>query len=155
MTQTDRSEVREMIKGILSGWHDSTVEREKLIYLSLNNIDSHLEKLNGKVSSHEKTILENLPHSIAHCPQTQTIKEIHDAMVENVTTKKVNEISWGKVITYGTFLIGMFMAWLGYKALMVEAKATKSEVEVTNDILHSPTMRGNQYIPPIFRDSIK
>ena len=83
MDKDERSEVREMITTTLSAWHDSTVEREKLIYASLNNIDSHLDKLNGKVASHEKTILENLPHGIQHCPQANVIQEIHDKMIED------------------------------------------------------------------------
>jgi len=88
MTGEDRSEVREMIVTVLNGFHKSNVERdkqtelrEKLIYASLNNIDGRLDKLNGKVSEHEKTILENLPHSIAHCNQSDSIKELHDAMI--------------------------------------------------------------------------
>lgn len=80
MELEERSEIREMIHGILDGWHDASVQREKLIYVSLNNIDSHLEKLNSKVASHEKTILENLPHTINHCPQVKTIEKIKETL---------------------------------------------------------------------------
>lgn len=80
-----------MIQSTLAGWHESTVEREKLIYVSLNNIDLHLDRLNGKVAAHEETILKNLPHTIAHCSQSKVIQQIHDVMI------KENGIEEGKV----------------------------------------------------------
>ena len=92
MTQQDRTEVREMIHGILSGWEASTVAREDLIHFSLKNIDNHLGKINGKVQEHEKIINTNLPHSIVNCPQDETIKEIRDNMVSGKAVR--NAIMW-------------------------------------------------------------
>lgn len=48
----------------------------------LDGINNHLGNLNGKVAEHEKTILQNLPHSIANCPQAPAIQKIHEAMIE-------------------------------------------------------------------------
>ena len=92
MTQQDRSEVREMIHGILSGWEAQTVAREDLISMSLQNIDSHLGKINGKVQEHERIIIKNIPHTIDHCPQDATIKEIRDNMVSGKAVKSA--IAW-------------------------------------------------------------
>jgi len=82
MGPEERSEVREMIQSTLSGWHEATVQREKLINISLNSIDAHLEKLNGKVSEHEKIINQNIPHTIALCPQAKTIEELKEWQAE-------------------------------------------------------------------------
>ena len=154
MTQKDRSETREMIQVTLAGWHDSTVEREKLIYLSLNNIDSHLEKLNGKVSSHEKIILENLPHSIDHCPQTPVIKEIRDAVLKDEGGKINKEITFSRVINIAAIVIAFVVMWQGYKSLLKEAKNTKSEVQVTNDAILKGQTRGQEF-NPFVKDTAK
>lgn len=154
MTKDERSEVRDMITVTLSGWHETTVEREKLIYASLNNIDSHLDKLNGKVAAHEETILKNLPHGIQHCPQANAISEIHEKLIERDTTDRVNQINWGKVVTYGTFIIGMFMAWLGYKELLKETKDTNNRVQTTNDVIINSQSRG-YYYDPFAKDTLK
>lgn len=154
MTQNDRSEVREMIQGVLSGWHDATAEREKLIYLSLNNIDSHLEKLNGKVNLHEKTILKNLPHSIDHCLQVGTIKKIRDVVIENRGGKRVWRITWERGVTIVTLIVGFVMMWQGYKSLKHDTSATKLEIQVTNDAILQRQTRG-QYFDPFVSDTIK
>jgi hypothetical protein len=154
MTQKDRSEVREMIQGVLSGWHDSTVEREKLIYLSLNNIDSHLEKLNGKVSAHERTILENLPHSIAHCPQTGTIKEIRDAIIQEKGGKVWKEITWQRVALLVAMITSGILVYQGFEKIMKVGTETNSEVKIMNDIIHTPQVRGVPY-NPFSNDTIK
>lgn len=91
MNAEDRSEARLMIQDTLIPWLKASEDREKNIYLALNNIDSHLDKLNGKVAAHEKTILENLPHGIQHCPQADIIGEMHDAIIrkEGENTQKL------------------------------------------------------------------
>jgi hypothetical protein len=118
MEVQERSEVREMIHGILDGWHEASVAREKLIYVSLNNIDSHLEKLNGKVAAHEKTILENLPHSINHCPQTKTIDEIKDAITGAKAVRVAKKERASSLIKTASFIVAALAlcvtAYFGY-----------------------------------------
>jgi hypothetical protein len=98
MTQKDRSEVREMLSGILSGHAVAQLERDKaaekrevLINISLNNIDSHLSRLNGKVAEHEKVININLPHTMQHCPQAETIKVLQDASTGEAAIEKAKK----------------------------------------------------------------
>jgi hypothetical protein len=81
MTAKDRSEIREMIHGILSGWEAATVAREEVTNVSLKGIEDHLGRINGTVGKHEKTINDNLPHTIANCAQKDTIQEIRDSMI--------------------------------------------------------------------------
>ena len=90
MTQTDRSEVREMLHGILSGWQAETVAREELTNLHLKNIEDHFARLNGSVTKHEKVINENLPHSVSQCVQAHTIVEIRDNMITSKALKSAN-----------------------------------------------------------------
>ena len=104
MEAEERSEVRDMIHDILDGWHEASVSREKLIYISLNNIDNHLEKLNGKAASHEKIINENIPHTFVHCVQAKIIEEIKDIVTGNKavekTTKEIREERRAKITVW-------------------------------------------------------
>jgi hypothetical protein len=51
-------------------------------------IKGRLDKLNGSVARHEKVINENLPHSVAHCPQSGMIDELKKNMVTERAVKK-------------------------------------------------------------------
>ena len=81
MTHLDRTEVRSMINDVLMGWHSDTVSREVLTNIALDKIEKHLEKINNKVSEHEKIININLPHNISLCPQVVTIKKLEENMI--------------------------------------------------------------------------
>lgn len=81
MTLTDRNEVREMIVATLGGWHSETVIREVTTNKALDKIEKHLEQLNGKVAAHEKTLNQNIPHTIDKCAQSGAIQEIRDSMI--------------------------------------------------------------------------
>ena len=127
MTKEDRTEVRDMIKTTLEGWYKSTEQRETMILKSLDRIDNHLEKLNGKVSEHEKTILQNLPHTADHCAKANVIDEMHDALIKNegentyrlkIGTRK--QVTFNNVFTIISTII-LFITLvvtyiLGYKA---------------------------------------
>ena len=153
MTQTDRTEVREMIQGILSGWHAATTAQNDMTNQSLERIEKHLVKLNGSVAEHERVILENLPHSIDHCPQAPVIKEIRDAVIKDEGGRLFREVTFGRSVAVIGTIVAIIMVWQGYKSLLKEAKDTKSEVKITNDVLHSPAIRGIPY-NPFAKDSI-
>ena len=55
---------------------------------TLEGINDHLVKLNGKVAEHEKIINTHLPHKINDCVQSETIQEIRDSMVSSNAIKK-------------------------------------------------------------------
>ena len=74
--------------------------------MMFGSIDNHfievkkrLDKLNGAVASHEKIITENLPHSIAHCPQQEAIKDLQENMITSRAVKKTIYITFGIVCT--------------------------------------------------------
>ena len=103
MTQKDRSEVREMIHDILSGWEANTTAREEITNITLLSIDKHLEKINGTVAGHDTIIAANLPHNITHCPQAETIQVLKANMI---TEKAVKKTIYTSVVILGT-LIGI------------------------------------------------
>ena len=117
MTQKDRSEVREMLHGILAGYQAMNESAIVVTNVKLENIDNSLSEgmggvhkrldvLNGKVAEHEKTINIHLPHSVARCAQNGTIQAIRDNMI---TAKAVrNAIIIGISGTSG--LIGIAFA---------------------------------------------
>jgi hypothetical protein len=88
MDAQERSEVREMIHGVLSGWEAATIAREDLINANLEGIKDHLKRLNGSVSKHEQLISDNLPHTIAKCSQTETIEKLKEALVSDEAVER-------------------------------------------------------------------
>jgi hypothetical protein len=64
-----------------------------------------------------------------------------------------------RVSTLVAIVISIFMAWLGYRSLMMQAKATEAETKATNAILApdsteaTVSIRGNVYIPVLKTDS--
>ena len=153
MTQTDRTEVREMIHGILSGWHAATTAQNDMTNQSLERIEKHLVKLNGSVAEHERVILENLPHSIDHCPQAPVIKEIRDAVLEDKGSEKNKEVTWGRAAIFVGIIGTIIVIWQGYTSLQKENKKLMDEMKTTNDMISSPAARG-QYFDPFAKDSI-
>ena len=88
MDATERKEVREIISGVLSGWHSDTVLRETNTEKALTNIDNHLGKLNHSIIKHAKELedlrLADVNH-IIKCPVAPQVKEI-DKKVSNIIT---------------------------------------------------------------------
>ena len=81
MTAKERIEVKELLHDILSGWQARTDSQIEVTNNSLSNIEVHLEKINGKVSEHEKIININLPHNISLCPQNAIINDLKTSMI--------------------------------------------------------------------------
>lgn len=120
MTPQARAEVREMLTDILGGYQEAqklrdeaAAKREVLINISLNNIDGHLVKLNGKVAEHEKVINVHLPHTIQHCPQTEAIEELKKTQIsaKAVYTAMIVGIgATGTLFSIGFVLYKVFIA---------------------------------------------
>jgi hypothetical protein len=98
MDVQERAEVRDMIHGILSGWNARAESYMSTTNNSLNNIDTHLKTLNHTVAKHQTVIDKNLPHTIAHCTQKDTIESIEKTLVklnaDVVTRKALNGLFW-------------------------------------------------------------
>jgi broad specificity polyphosphatase/5'/3'-nucleotidase SurE len=62
--------------------------RDFVMQQSLNKIDEHLGRLNGKVAEHEKILNINIPHTIDKCPQDRKINDIHDEVVKLTAVKE-------------------------------------------------------------------
>lgn len=94
MTQKDRTEVQEMLHGILSGWKASYESHVEVTNTTLQKIERHLDKLNGTVASQQKVIDQNLPHNIAHCAQVKNIEELKENMI---TGKAIRNYIYGAI----------------------------------------------------------
>jgi hypothetical protein len=108
MTKQDRSEVREMIHDILSGWQAATIAREDVTNEALKNINDHLGRINGSVGRHEQKINDNLPHTIANCAQKTTIEEIRDNMISGKAVRNAIILSIGAT---GTLFSVLFILY--------------------------------------------
>lgn len=95
MTKEERTEIREMIHGMLSGWEANTISREEITNVRLGEISEHLKRINGSVAKHEKIISENLPHNITHCPQAERIKTLEENQITEKAVKKTLYIGFG------------------------------------------------------------
>ena len=103
MTAQDRTEVRAMLNDVLLPY----LGEDGTIRTSLTRIDKYLEKLNGTVASHEKTINQNIPHTIAHCSQAETIKSLEANMITSAAVKKFFGWSVGIIVSIITILWGI------------------------------------------------
>jgi hypothetical protein len=102
MDARDYELIKEIIHDSLVGWQAQTIAREDVTNIHLKDISDHFARLNGSVARHEQQINENLPHSIAKCAQTETIKEIRDTVV---VAKKVVQIA-GAVLMFLATIFG-------------------------------------------------
>jgi len=101
MTKQDHIELRETIESTLKGWHNDIVLREVITNKSLDNIDKHLEKLNGKISAHEQFINVNKAN-------IETIPLIRDSIVSGKAVR--NAIIIG-ITSAGTLFSIFFILW--------------------------------------------
>jgi hypothetical protein len=151
MTPTDRTEVREMIHGILSGWQAGTTAQNDITNAGLKDIKDHLAKLNGSVLEHAKIIAANLPHTISHCPQTETIKEIRDKVVTINAVEKSNDINWGRWVQIIGIAITLIMVYFGYRNLVAKDK----EILTRQDELGKPFITNSRGEPLAFKDTTR
>lgn len=112
MEAQERMEVRGMLHDILAGWQAENVAREEITNLALKNIGDHLDRLNGSVAKHEKIINENIPHTIANCPQQENIVEFRDNMI---TVKAVKKAIYTGIIATGTLFTIIFILYQMFK----------------------------------------
>lgn len=116
MNAADKKEMRQMIEDLIAPLSKEVLYQGRLTNISLNNIDSHLTKLNGSVARHEKAIVENLPHTIANCPQGETIKELRDTMV---TTKAIRTASRNNLLLGVSVASGLWVIYQLVKSLIL------------------------------------
>ena len=115
MTKTDRAEVREMLHDILSGHQAKTdiivTNATSAIIVTnatLKAIDEHIKEINGRVGAHDVIIARNLPHSLANCIQSETIREIRENMISAVAVRKA---IYKGIALAGTIIGGLFAAY--------------------------------------------
>lgn len=138
MTQNDRSEIRDMIHGILSGWQAATIAREDVTNNNLSKIDKHLEKLNGTIADHTRAISELKLKDDLHiveCPAMPKLVSIEKDLEEYHFVKKYPKLM---VIIIAIFTIGIIISAIGaFNTLSNHslAKKTLQQSEITNQIL--------------------
>lgn len=115
MDAQERTEVRDMIHDILSGWNARTESYMYTTNDSLKNIADHLKTLNGTVAKHQTTIDQHLPHSEVHCVQKGKIDTMEKTLVrldEKVVTRKaLNTTIWklfGGLIAAGGLIFAIW-----------------------------------------------
>jgi hypothetical protein len=65
------------------------------VHDKLESIETQTKRTNGTVQEHDRIIKDNLPHTIAKCPQQNVIQEIRDNMIktEDITKYKAKKNS--------------------------------------------------------------
>jgi len=91
MNPSDRTEVREMLEGVLKGWHSETVLREITANKSLDSIEKHLGDLNGNIKDHSLALealrLADAKH-IIDCPVGPKVEALSEDLIEYRVLKK-------------------------------------------------------------------
>ena len=103
MTKAQREEVKEMLHEVIDPWQKERDKTDKLVNIALNNIDSHLDKINGKVAEHDKVITIHLPHNISHCIQREGMDKLKENMISGKAVR--NAIYMGLAASAALFSI--------------------------------------------------
>ena len=74
---------------------------------SLIGIKNQLRGSNINIERHEKIINENLPHSIDHCPQVETIETLKENMITSKSVKKSIYIGIGVLVSIISIIWGI------------------------------------------------
>lgn len=175
MDATERTEVREMIHDVLSGWQAATVAQNDITNTSLKEIKDHLKELNGKVAKHQQIITENLPHNVSHCTQSENIEALKKAVVAKQAFEEGEESATGKqsiadtlaatnrrdkrFVTFQVIALTLTLAGLVWAIYISRetAKSTKGiegETRITNDILIPPGKTRGDYYNPFKNDTL-
>jgi DNA-binding ferritin-like protein len=85
MNLQDKQLIEEMFRGQTKYLH----AQFETIHENFDKVNNRLDKLNGKVAEHEKTLNQNIPHTVAHCAQSEVITDLRDNMVTSRGIKKV------------------------------------------------------------------
>ena len=81
MNVADEKKTRQIFTDLIAPHLVTQASDIKQTNIALFKIEQHLEKINNKIEDHDKIITENLPHTVAHCSQIETIKKIRDNMI--------------------------------------------------------------------------
>lgn len=82
------------------------------------------------------------------------VKDLHEESIGKKATGIFKDVTFGRIATITGIIIAIVMMWIGYKSLKQDAIATKSEVEITNDVLFNGQTRG-QFYDPFTKDTVK
>ena len=129
MNSIDRSEIREMITGVLSGWHSDTVLREVTTNKALDNIEKHLGALNGKVLQHSKELeqlrVDGVNH-IVNCPVNPKVNQLAEELLEYKMFKKYPKLGVA-VLSIALMLVFINIFDIFHKSEVIPDKNTITE----------------------------
>jgi hypothetical protein len=129
--------------------------RDFVMQQSLNKIDEHLGRLNGKVAEHEKILNINIPHTIDKCPQNDTIINLHDGMVKLLAIKDEDHNkytrNWQRTGVIVAIFAVIITAYLGIKNSNKQYAKIREELREDIRISTQPAMisRGGMFYDPI------
>ena len=154
MAMTDSSDYRMYLESKFNALHeklDTIVEQT----VKTNNRVNHLE---DQRDSYLKTRVDREMLTECHTK----IEEIDDKVT--IIEKDLQEYRFFKkyptisVIIIALFTVGIVISAYGTLKSMVNSnilEKIESETKTTNDLLIPSVIRGEQYIPPAFRDTVK
>ena len=149
-TMTDNSDYRLYLEAQFEGLSDK-----------LTSINDHLARLNGSVAKHELKITENLPHSVVHGVQKDTIEELRDELTgkkaldrrakDDKEDRKASAGRW--IVIFGivvSIVLGVFNI-LRNKTVPNDVAIIKKETQN----LGTPFITNKRGDPVLFNDTTK
>ena len=110
MTAQDRTEIRQMLTDILSGYTEEMKGRYNVIHSNLVQIKEQTTKTNGRVSATENEIdllkLAEANH-ITMCPQVQRIAKLESSEVSRRAILKFLGMMWIGTIGFAGIVIAV------------------------------------------------
>jgi hypothetical protein len=129
--------------------------RDFVMQQSLNKIDEHLGRLNGKVAEHEKILNINIPHTIDRCPQNDTIMGLHDGMTKLLAIKDEDHNkhtrNWQRVGVIVAAISVTALIFFGFRNSNKQYAKMREELKEDIRVSTQPAMlsRGGMFYDPV------
>ena len=143
-------------EGILFKFEQFMGEHGELIQ-NIKDIKTKVDELHGRADENKEAAATAMRAIEKYRLEENLFKAGKDDVIK--ANKLRQNLLISRVSTIIAIGISLFMAWLGYRSLMLQGKATETESKITNELLApdstqtSVSIRGDVYIPFLKTDS--
>lgn len=104
----NEKDLKEFLEIKLQAHYAKLEANQTIIESKLDGINTHLEKLNSKVATHEKRLNDDVINRIETCPHTTTVKELDK---NNVEIKAIKKFLYSALVVI-SIIFGIFAKFL-------------------------------------------
>lgn len=136
---------------------DKFMSEHGILLEDIKEIRTKVEELHGRADENQKSAATAMRAIEMYKLEDDSYTAAKTAL--DTANRLKRNLLWSRLTTIVTIVISLFMAYMGYRGLMTQSKATQTEAKITNELLApdsnqaAVTIRGNIYIPVLKTDS--